>query len=162
MRKLETPKEEYMQLAIKSAIQGITKGEGGPFGACIVSKDGKVISIAHNTVFKSCDSTAHAEVNAIRKACKKLKSLNLSGCTIYSTTEPCPMCFSAIHWARISTIIYGTTISDAARYGFNEIKVRDIQLKHLGRLKINIIPSFMRKECLQLFERWKMKGGRPY
>lgn len=154
--------EALMRAAIRSAIQGVTRKEGGPFGACIVGKGGEVISIAHNTVWKSCDSTAHAEINAIRKACKKLKTINLTGCTIYSTAEPCPMCFSAIHWARIGTIFFGATIGDAARYGFNEMKVRDIKLKHLGRLKIEIIPEFMRNECLEPFEIWKRLGGKRY
>ncbi|MDD8016577.1 MAG: nucleoside deaminase, partial [Acidobacteriota bacterium] len=88
-----------MRLALREARKNLRTLAGGPFGACIV-KDGRVVATARNTVLKN-DSTAHAEVNAIRKACRKLDTFDLSGCEIYSTAEPCPMCFSAIHWARI-------------------------------------------------------------
>ena len=94
---------KFMRLAIAKAREGIKKGQA-PFGACIV-KNGKVIACSHNIVWESLDITAHAEINAIRTTCKKLKSVDLSGCTIYSTCEPCPMCFSACHWGRISRIV---------------------------------------------------------
>ncbi|MDD2703568.1 MAG: nucleoside deaminase, partial [Candidatus Omnitrophica bacterium] len=104
-----------MRLAINKAVQGIRKGQT-PFGACIV-KGNRVISLAHNSVWRDTDITAHAEINAVRKACKKLKTIDLSGCVIYSTCEPCPMCFAACHWAGISAIIFGARIADARRSG---------------------------------------------
>ncbi|HEO64204.1 MAG TPA: nucleoside deaminase, partial [Candidatus Omnitrophica bacterium] len=100
--------DDFMRLAVSKAEHGIKAGQT-PFGACIV-KNGKVIVCQHNAVWQNTDITAHAEIAAIREACRKLNSIDLSGCTIYSTTEPCPMCFTAIHWAKISRIVYGTSI----------------------------------------------------
>ncbi|MCX8199857.1 MAG: nucleoside deaminase [Candidatus Micrarchaeota archaeon] len=158
----QRPNRKHMLLAIKSAREGIKKGHGGPFGAVIANENGEVVAVAHNTVWKSCNPSAHAEVNAISKACRKLRSISLSGCTIYSTAEPCPMCFSAIHWARIGRVVYGASIGDAAKYGFNEMRVGNLRLKRLGRLRILITRGFMRKECARLFEEWKKSGGKPY
>ena len=149
--------EKFMRLAIKKAKMGIRKGQT-PFGACIV-KDKKVIACAHNTVWKDSDITAHAEINAIRLACKKLKIVDLSGCTIYSTCEPCPMCFAACHWAKISRIVYGARIEDAKKIGFNELIIPSRTMKTIGNVKIEIIGDFLREECLELFEEWK-KGER--
>jgi len=99
---MERLKQEYMLLAIAKARKNFKSLAGGPFGACIV-RHGKLLSVARNTVLKE-DATCHAEINAIRQASKKLKSFDLSGCVVYSTTEPCPMCFSAIHWARMTQL----------------------------------------------------------
>jgi guanine deaminase len=144
--------EYFMRLAIDKAVQGVKKGQT-PFGACIV-KSGLVISLAHNRVWKSLDITAHAEMNAIRMACKRLKTVDLSGCVIYSTCEPCPMCFSACHWAGISAIVFGARIADAKKIGFNELFIGNQTMKRLGRGRINIIEGFLRKENLGLFEHW--------
>ena len=95
-----------MKLALCSAQWGIKRSAGGPFGAVIVYK-GRALSVAHNTVLKKNDPTCHAEINAIREASRKLKTFDLRHCVIYSTTEPCPMCFAAIHWARIPLVVYG-------------------------------------------------------
>jgi len=141
-----------MRLAIKEAEINLKKMSGGPFAACIV-KGNRILAVARNTVLKN-DATSHAEINAIRKASKKLKNFDLSGCIIYSTTEPCPMCFSAIHWARISTIVYGSNISDADKIGFNELKISDFKLKGLGKCKIKIIKGLMLKECRKLMSDW--------
>lgn len=154
----------FMQLAIEKAREGIKKG-GGPFGACIVKGSGnnaKVISCEHNSVIPGCDSTAHAEVNAIRSAEKKLNSIDLSGCTIYSTTEPCPMCFSAIHWARIGKIVFGTSTADAKKAGFNELMITDEKLKSLGKSKIIIKGGAKKAECAALFKEWKAAGNKSY
>lgn len=149
---LPSPEPRFMFRAICEARKNLVRADGGPFGACIV-KDGLVVAVARNTVLKN-DATCHAEVNAIRKASKKLGTHDLSGCEIYSTTEPCPMCFGAIHWARIGVIYYGTGIHDAARAGFNELRLSNAQMKVLGRSKVRIVPDFLREECLDLFQAW--------
>jgi guanine deaminase len=146
--------DKYMELAISEAKKNLKSMHGGPFGACIV-KDDKVIALAHNTVLKN-DATCHAEINAIRIASKKIKSFDLTGCIIYSTTEPCPMCFSAIHWARIDTVVFGTTIQDAQRIGFNELKISSAMLKSLGKSKVKLVKSKLLKECRQLFSDWNI------
>lgn len=153
--------KKFMRLAIDKARQGIENGQV-PFGACIV-KDGEVISCAHNTVLEDTDSTGHAEINAIREACKILNTIDLSRCVIYSTCEPCPMCFSACHWARISKIVYGTRIKDAKELGFSELSVTDDRMKMLGKSKIRIVGDFLREENLELFKLWsKRKDKRVY
>jgi len=115
---MNKPQKKWMKLAIDSATAGMTRQAGGPFGACIVRK-GKAVAVSHSTVLKSCDATCHAEINAIREASKKLKRYDLSDCTVYSTTEPCPMCFSAIHWARIPAVYFGTGIPFSCHRPFN-------------------------------------------
>ncbi len=142
-----------MELAIRSARAGMRRGEGGPFGACIV-KGRRVVAAAHNTVLKTQDPTAHAEINAIRMAARKLKTFDLSGHSIVSTTEPCPMCFSAIHWARLDRVIYGTAIADVKRRGFHELVLSCRRLAKLGRSGVKVRSGFMLKECRKLLEAW--------
>jgi guanine deaminase len=155
------PERGPMERAIREARKNLRSLEGGPFGACIV-RDGEVLAVARNTVLRN-DATAHAEVNAIRKACRKLRTHDLTGAVIYSTTEPCPMCFSAVHWARIGAIVYGTNIRDARRTGFHELEISNRRLKALGRSPIVIVPDFMRRDCLALFEAWNgLPGKRLY
>lgn len=144
---------KYMRLAIKEAGKSIRTLKGGPFGACIVKSD-KVIAVAGNTVFKE-DATCHAEINAIRIASKKLRTYDLSGCIMYTTTEPCPMCFSAIHWAGISCAIFGTRIADAAKAGFNELSISAETLKRQGGSRVKIHSGFLAEECKKLFKDWK-------
>jgi guanine deaminase len=147
--------EFYMQLALDKAKEGVDKGQS-PFGACIV-KEGRVIACEHNTVWQSTDITAHAEVRAIREANKKLNTIDLSGCVIFSTCEPCPMCFTAIHWAKIDKIFYGARIDDAKRFGFNELIVSNEMMKENGKSKVEIEGGFMREKCIELFEYWESK-----
>ena len=154
------PLKKYMRLALGIAERGVRRGNS-PFGSCIVKGD-RVIALSHNTVLTEKDATNHAEMNAVRLACRKLRSHQLDGCVIYSTTEPCPMCFSAIHWARIGTIVYGTGIADAKRLGFSELTVSDRRLKKEGRSRVRISSGFMRQECLELLREWKEMGGRTY
>jgi len=150
-----------MRLAMEKARDGIRRGQT-PFGACIVRED-RVIACEHNVVWKSTDITAHAEVHAIRKACEKLKTIDLTGCEIYSTCEPCPMCFSAIHWARISTIYYGATIADAKVLGFNELRLSNRKIKTLAGSHLAVRGPFMRSECLRLFKEFaRKKPGKLY
>ncbi|MBR2966472.1 MAG: nucleoside deaminase [Clostridia bacterium] len=110
---------KFMQMAIEEAKQGITSGHGGPFGSVIV-KDGKVVAKGHNRVVQNNDPTCHGEVDAIRNACQVLGTFDLSGCEIYTTGEPCPMCLCACMWANISKIYYGCTIGDNAEIGFRD------------------------------------------
>ena len=153
--------EKFMGMAISKAEKGIGRKEA-PFGACIV-KEGKILALEHNVVYSSCDSTAHAEITAIRTACRKAGAINLSGCTIYSTTEPCPMCFSAIHWAKISRIVFGTRIRDAKRIGFSEIPLTNRKLKAVSKNReLKIKGGVMRKENLLLLGKWKEKVGKTY
>lgn len=153
--------EKFMKMAIEKAREGLAKGPT-PFGACIV-KDGEVISCVHNIVWQSTDITAHAEIHAIREAFKKLNTIDLSGCVIYSTCEPCPMCFSACHWAKISKIVYGTSIEDAQTAGFRELTLSNQQMKQLGNSAIEIQGGFMKEENLEIFKEWeKFKDGLLY
>ncbi len=150
--------EKFMKEAIKIAEKGIKEGQT-PFGAIIV-KNNKIIAKAHNTVFKDKDPTAHAEINAIRKAAKKL-GINLRGCVIYSTCEPCPMCFSAIHWANIDAIYYGASIRDAKKLGFRELTISNKRMKSLSKktVKLKIVGGVLREQCKEVMKRW---GGEPY
>ncbi len=147
--------EVFMEFAINKAKEGIEKGQT-PFGACIV-KGGNIISCEHNNVWNNMDITAHAEINAIRKACEKLGTIDLCGCTIYSTCEPCPMCFSACHWAKISTVVYGASIKDAKEAGFNELCISTQRIKDLGDSQVKIIKNSQEEDCLELFSLWKKK-----
>jgi len=124
----------FMQEAINEAKKGIENNDGGPFGAVVV-KNGKIIGRGHNMVVVNNDPTAHAEMQAIREATKNIKDFSLKGCELYTTCEPCPMCFSAIHWARIDKVYYGATKEEAAKIGFDDKFIYDILE---GRLKDNI------------------------
>ena len=148
----------YMQMAIDDTRQHLPLLEGGPFGACIV-RDGEVLAIAHNTVLKEHDPTCHAEINAIRLASAQLGDHDLAGSTIYSTTEPCPMCFSAIRWANIARVVYGTHIADVARLGFNELSISNETMKKTGGSPVEINKDFMRDDCLALLEQWQQTPG---
>ena len=138
-----------MRMAIAKAREGVADGQS-PFGACIV-RAGKVVSCEHNVVWKTTDITAHAEITAIRRACRTLETIDLSDCVIYSTCEPCPMCFSACHWARISKIVYGASIRDAQASGFHELQITNARLKELGGSPLEITGDFLRDENLALF-----------
>ncbi|HIH18675.1 TPA: nucleoside deaminase [Candidatus Micrarchaeota archaeon] len=152
------PKEKFMWFAIDKAKKGIEDNQA-PFGACIV-KNSVPVGVAHNEVWGGNDITAHAEIVAIRKACQKFQTIDLSGCSIYCTCEPCPMCFSAIHWAKISNIIYGAGISDAKKCGFSELEIPNKVMKRMGKSSISIRPGFMKKECLDLFLIFEEEGGK--
>ena len=147
--------KDFMKVAIEKAKEGIENGQT-PFGACIV-KNGEVVSSANNSVWKDGDITAHAEINAIRKACKRLKTIDLSECVIYSTCEPCPMCFSACYWARISKIVFGVRIEDSEGFGFSEIPLSNKEMKLLGKVQVEIESDFMRNECIELFKLWSVR-----
>jgi len=111
--------DKFMEIAYREAINGMDKRHGGPFGAVIV-KDGKVIAKAHNQVLLKQDPTAHAEVVAIRKACKKLNTIDLSGCTLYASAKPCPMCTGVIQWSRIKNVVYSGGYEDTKKLDFDD------------------------------------------
>ncbi len=147
-----------MRRAIECAREGIRAGQT-PFGACI-ARGATVVACEHNAVWAETDSTAHAEVLAIRAACRSLESVDLSGCVLYSTCEPCPMCFSAIHWARISSLVYGAGIADAKGLGFSELTIPAETMKRLGGSAVEIVPGFLRDECLALFREFSARPDR--
>jgi guanine deaminase len=150
--------EKFMKAAISMAREGIKQGQT-PFGACIV-RDGKIVACEHNRVWETTDITAHAEIVAIREACRKLCKIDLSGCEIYTTTEPCPMCFSAIHWARIGKVIFGARIDDAVKAGFNEITVSNADMIRIGKSPVITVAGFMREENLALFKEFLARPGK--
>ena len=134
-----------MKTAIDEARTGISEGHGGPFG-CVIVKDGEVVGQGHNEVVKQKDPTCHGEVMAIRNACKNLGTCDLSGCELYTTAEPCPMCRGAILWANISRVYYGCNITDTDRIGF-----RDKVFYEGGN---DISEELDRQECLEVFEEY--------
>lgn len=152
-----TKDEIYLRQAVEIAKQNIEKG-GGPFGAIIV-KDNEVVAQCGNSVTNDNDPTAHAEVNCIRSACKKLKTFDLSGCVIYSSCEPCPMCLSAIYWARLDRLVYAATRQDAAGAGFDdEFIYKEIPLANSQRsLECN---HFSLEEGCDPFEIWNSKSDK--
>lgn len=160
MMNAKSKKRDFMFLAIDEAKRNFSTLDGGPFGACIV-KNGRVLSLGRSTVLRDQDPTCHAEMNAIREAAHKLKTFDLSDYEIYSTTEPCPMCFSAIHWARLNKIYFGTSIADVQHRGFNELTVANSKMKKLGKSKVKIQAKFARKECLDLLRAWDKLSDRP-
>lgn len=146
--------KDFMQLAIETALDNIKNNNGGPFGAVIV-KDGVLIARSPNTVTSSNDPTAHAEINAIRLACKELKTFDLSGCEIYSSCEPCPMCLSAIYWARISKVYYAADRFDAQKAGFDDSFIyNEISLNEKDRSIY--MENIMHKEGQSPFKLWEV------
>jgi tRNA(Arg) A34 adenosine deaminase TadA len=141
---------QFMRLAVEQAKQSVRDGQS-PFGAVIV-KDGEVVCAVHNVVWATTDITAHAEVHALRVACDKLATIDLAGCTIYSSTEPCPMCFSAIHWANCDRIVFGTYIEDADAAGFRELSISNEQMKSLGGSMVEVEGGVLRDEAQEAFD----------
>jgi guanine deaminase len=153
-------KKELMEEAIRLSLDNIHKGEGGPFGAVIV-KDGKVISRGSNKVTSWNDPTAHAEIVAIRNACKELNTFSLHGCEIYTSCEPCPMCLAAIYWARLDKIYFANSRRDAAKIKFDdEFLYQEIpkEIKH------RTIPAeqYMRDEANEVFKEWERKEDKVH
>ena len=145
--------KEFMSLAVAEARAGIRSGHGGPFGAVVV-KNGQVIASGHNCVLKDNDSTCHGEIAAIRAAEKKLETFDLSGCELYTTAEPCPMCLAAILWANISKVYYGCSVEDTAKIGFRDEKFEkllDLNYEALGEM----LEQRDRETCLEVFEEYK-------
>ena len=143
------PDPKYMRLAIDAARSGIAKGNH-PYGAAIVRED-QLICAVHNVVPGTVDATAHAEVTAIREACRILHATDLTGCDIYCTCEPCAMCFSAIHWANFKTAIFGAAIPDKDPFGLFDIGPRAADLLTKMRKPVVLVSEFLRDECVPLF-----------
>ena len=146
--------KEFMREAIRLADESVKNG-GGPFGAVIV-KDGQIVAGSANSVTIDTDPTAHAEVNTIRKACLKLRTFDLSGCVIYTSCEPCPMCLGAIYWARISKVFYGNTRKDARDIDFADDFIYEELELPLEKRTLPIKP-LLRDEALHSFRLWKEK-----
>lgn len=142
-----------MRLAISLSEKNVLESLGGPFGAVIV-KDGKILAKSGNKVTVSNDPTAHAEVSAIRLACKKLKTFDLRGCVIYTSCEPCPMCLSAIYWARIDVIYYANTKADAAAVGFDDKFIYE-EIEKPMHLRALPVSQLLRDEAQQAFKLWE-------
>ena len=145
---------KFMQRAIDLSIKSVNDGTG-PFGAVIVS-DNKIIAEGFNTVTSANDPTSHAEISAIRSACKNLNNFNLKGCLLYTTCEPCPMCLSAIYWARIDEVYYANTRSDAQKIDFDDSSIYEELKKNIKERKISM-HQIMRKDALKAFEMWNKK-----
>jgi len=146
---------KFMREAIRLSIQMMRRGKGGPFGAVVV-RDGKVVGRGSNQVTSANDPTAHAEIVAIREACKRLKTFQLDDCDLYTSCEPCPMCLSAIYWARLGNVFYGNTRKDAARINFDDDFIyREVALPIRKRaLKMK---QLLHDEALAAFAEWQQK-----
>ena len=149
-----------MKLAKDMAENGMSNNEGGPFGAIITDKEGNIIAKGNNQVLKNNDPTAHAEVVAIRNACKKLNTYDLSNYILYTSCEPCPMCLSAIIWSNIKEIYYACTKNDASEIGFRDDMIYEY-LKGNNKDLINL-KQIDRDECIELFEQYKKQGKTIY
>ncbi|MGD0262254.1 MAG: nucleoside deaminase [Verrucomicrobiota bacterium] len=148
-------KEKFMREAIRLSIQMMRRGKGGPFGAVVV-RNGKVIGRGCNQVTSANDPTAHAEMVAIRAACQRLKTFRLDDCDLYTSCEPCPMCLSAIYWARLAHVFYGNTRQDAANIGFDDDFIyREVALP-IGKRKRRL-KQLLHKEALAAFVEWQRK-----
>ena len=153
--------EEFLREAIRLAREGMTTGQGGPFGAVVV-KDGEIVGRGCNQVTSTNDPTAHAEVVAIRDACRHLDTFQLEGCTLYASCEPCPMCLGAIYWARPARIVYGAFHSDAAEAGFDDQFIYDQLAKPREQRHIPM-QQLLRDEADAVFQEWiTLENEREY
>lgn len=159
LQRVAEAQSEFMQIAIQEAREGISNGDGGPFGTAIV-RDGVLIASGHNHVLAYNDPTCHGEVDAIRKACKRLGTFDLTGCELYTTGEPCHMCLCACMWANISKIYYGCTIADNEIIGFRDNKFDQI---FGGRDKLgDYMTEIDREACLRLFQDYSRMQAPKY
>lgn len=159
LQQVAEAQSEFMQIAIQEAREGISNGDGGPFGTAIV-RDGVLIASGHNHVLAYNDPTCHGEIDAIRKACKRLGTFDLTGCELYTTGEPCHMCLCACMWANISKIYYGCTIADNEIIGFRDNKFDQI---FGGRDKLgDYMTEIDREVCLRLFQDYSKMDATKY
>lgn len=153
-----TREEKYMMEAIQLSKLGMSSNEGGPFG-CVIVKGDQIVGRGNNKVTSNNDPTAHAEVVAIRDACKNLGTYQLEGCEVYTSCEPCPMCMGAIYWARPKVVYFANNRRDAADIGFDDSMIYEEMAAELHTRKIPIIP-LSRQEALKVFEEWRDKGDK--
>lgn len=146
-----------MRLALDAARRGIERGQA-PFGAVIV-RGGDVLACEHNTVRLDGDPTAHAEVRAIQEACKRAGSHRLDRATLYATTEPCPMCFAAIHWAQLERCVFAARVEDAKGFGFAELQIPTADLRAVGVRGVTVEPEVLRGSSLELYELWRSRNA---
>ena len=151
--------DDLMRLAINAAQRGILAGQS-PFG-CAIAQGGRIVSACHNTVWLTTDITAHAEINAVREACRRQKQILLEGCIVASTCEPCPMCMAALHWARVQTVYYGATIADAREAGFQELALPAATVVQMGNSRVALYDGILAEECRELFAQWKRSTVQP-
>ena len=151
---------KYMEIAKEEAFNACRSNDGGPFGVVITDKEGNIISTGHNMVLKNNDPTAHAEVTAIRNACKSLNTYDLSNYILYTSCEPCPMCLSAIIWANIKEVYYACTKEDASSIGFRDDLIYDY-LKGNNKDLISL-KQIDRNDCINLFEEYKNQNKKIY
>jgi len=144
---------ELMQMAIDTCREGLAAGQS-PFG-CAIALGDRVIARSHNTVVLTTDITAHAEVNAVRTACRETDSIFLTDAIVATTCEPCPMCMAALHWAQVGTVYYGATIADADAAGFNELQLPAAELLRIGGSDVRLIGELLTSQCRQLFADWQ-------
>ena len=150
-----------MRSAIELSLENVRSGKGGPFAAVVV-KDGKILALGANQVTSTFDPTAHAEIVAIREACRKLGQFQLAGCEIYTTCEPCPMCLGAIYWARPAKVYFGATATDAAAVGFDDSFIYQQLGIPMSERSVPMVPM-MREESLAVFREWERKSDKiPY
>jgi guanine deaminase len=149
----------YMREAIHLSLEGMRSGKGGPFGCVIVNTEGVIIGRGYNRVTSTNDPTAHAEVVAIREACRNIEHYQLEGCTVYTSCEPCPMCLGAIYWARPARIVYACTRADAARIDFDDDFLYKELTVSIPERKIKTI-QILRNEALTIFKEWKNKPNK--
>ncbi len=147
-----------MRRAIRLSVENVRAGRGGPFGAVIV-KDGRIVAEGVNLVTLSNDPTAHAEIVAIREACRALGHFHLNGCEIYTSCEPCPMCLGAIYWARLDRVFFGGTRADAAQAGFSDAMIYEELAAPLGGRGVPM-EQLLGEEALRAFEQWRQKEDR--
>jgi len=151
-------RQKFMREVIRLSIENIRSGKGGPFAALVV-KDGMIIARGTNIVTSANDPTAHAEVVAIREACKTLGTFQLDGCEIYASCEPCPMCLGAIYWARPERVFYGNTKQDAAEINFDDSLIYEELSKKTGNRSIPMV-QILHEEALAAFKVWKEKSDK--
>jgi len=150
--------EDFMREAIHEAAAGMRAGRGGPFG-CVVVRRGEIVARGSNRVTSTNDPTAHAEITAIREACRVLNTFQLADCELYTTCEPCPMCLAAVYWARIPTLYYGNTRADAASIGFDDDFIYQ-QIPLAPEKRTLRMKTLLREEAQGAFQEWQAKADK--
>ena len=144
---------DLMRLAIEKCRAGIAQGES-PFG-CAIAVGDRILAVSHNIVLSTTDITAHAEVTALREACRAEQRIHLRDAIVATTCEPCPMCTAALHWAQVAKVYYGATIDDATAAGFNEMRLAATEMARLSHSRLDLVGGLLIDDCRRLFDEWK-------